>query len=137
MRFELYSLICQKCGARNAPDQKNCVKCQGPVRQIRRCPGCQKENPPNAFVCLYCYRILKSKPQTSFINFYVPWTVSVLVVCLAFGWASFNLFKGWVDVVSAQLEQRTQEDLAYSNQRKSLQARRLALEKNLDVDDQF
>lgn len=124
MRFELYSLICQKCGARNSPLLRNCAKCGGSVRQLRRCTNCQTENPPNAYVCLHCYRVLKSKLQTKFIHFYIPWPVSFLVLFISLGWVSYNFLKGWVELVSAQMELRTQEELNNTFQRRGLMARK-------------
>ncbi len=124
MRFELYSLVCQSCAARNAPDRKTCVGCGGEVRPIRRCPGCQTENPPNAYICVKCYRKLKTNPPTSFVHFHIPWPASVLVICLSLGWFGVNLFKGWIDFVSTQVELRTQEERALVFQKKQFENRR-------------
>jgi len=67
---------------------------------------------------------LKTNPPTSFVHFHIPWPASVLVICLSLGWFGVNLFKGWIDFVSTQVELRTQEERALVFQKKQFENRR-------------
>ena len=104
MRYELYSLKCLNCGARNAPSLQRCSGCRGELAPIRRCNLCQNENPPNAYVCLTCYTVLKQKPQVGILHCQLPWTVPLLVIVVLLGWLGLVMGKHWLDYTEAQIE---------------------------------
>jgi ribosomal protein L40E len=104
MRYELYSLKCDACGARNAPTLKRCAGCGGNLSSIRRCSKCQEENPPNAFVCLRCYTPLREKPRVGVMHWHIPWSVSVITLVVVVGWTGFSLAQHWFEYAEAQIE---------------------------------
>jgi hypothetical protein len=71
---------------------------------MRRCARCQAENPPNAYVCLTCYTVLRQKPSVGFMHWQMPWGVSCIVIVVAIGWISFSLLEQWFAYAEAQIE---------------------------------
>ncbi len=104
MRYELYSLRCDQCGARNAPTLSRCAGCKGSLHAIRRCARCQEENPPNAFACVKCYAVLREKPRVGVLHWRLPWSVSFLAIFIVMGWTLFSLAKHWFEYAEAQIE---------------------------------
>ncbi len=104
MRYELYSLACKDCAARNEPTAKKCVGCGGALAFFRRCSRCQQENPPNAYVCLKCYSVLQQKPSVGMLHWHIPWTVSFVVLTVVVGYVAFSLAKQWFAYTEAQIE---------------------------------
>lgn len=104
MRYELYSLRCDDCGAANAPTLKRCAGCRGELKAIRRCARCQEENPPNAFVCIKCYSMLREKPRVGFLHYHIPWSVSAIALTVVVGWIVFSLADQWFAYAEAQID---------------------------------
>jgi ribosomal protein L40E len=104
MRYELYSLRCEACGAPNAPTLKRCAGCGGELKAVRRCARCQEENPPNAFVCIKCYSMLREKPRVGLLHYHIPWSVTVIALTVLVGGTVFSLIKQWVAYAEAQIE---------------------------------
>lgn len=126
MRYELYSLQCERCRARNAPDKTKCTACNGPLVSIRRCPSCQAENPPNAYICITCYRVFKQNPNVGFLHCQMPWGVSVLLLTVTFGWFGYKIFEGWMNYAQAQVESSVVNDQLLEIQRRELTGQREA-----------
>ncbi|MCB4756543.1 MAG: hypothetical protein LHV69_05870 [Elusimicrobia bacterium] len=128
-RYELYSLRCTRCDARNSPVAARCSKCGAPVVQWRRCHFCQFENPPNACLCLTCYHVLKGKPQTGLLHMQLPWGVPVVVLTVVFGWFGLQLARSWFAYAEAQVERSVVSDQYLALQRMEWKAKQRGAEK--------
>jgi hypothetical protein len=104
VRYELYSLYCPACKAENKPGTKKCIGCDSPLTSNRHCQFCKKENPINAYVCIYCYRIMREKPRVGVWHYHMPWSVSVIVISLAAGSLAYMVARGIYNALDSHIE---------------------------------
>jgi ribosomal protein L40E len=136
MRYELYSLQCNQCGSRNAPDKGRCAGCGGVLSHIRRCSYCQAENPPNAYVCLRCYKVLREKPKVGVLHWRIPWWLSAPVLVGSMIWVIFALGHQWSSYAQAQIENNASTVQYLEMQHREMESRQDDKNKTSEVLDE-
>src|SRR5689334_16406121 len=74
---------------------------KGPVSLV--CHNCGKENPPKAYCCLSCFKVLRPKEDIpwwrTYIRLSTPTMIGIFIVALGGIW----FFKQWIEGIEAQV----------------------------------
>jgi ribosomal protein L40E len=68
-----------------------------------RCHQCGADNPPKAYCCLSCFKVLRPKAKVPWWRMYIRTSTPMAVTLLVIACAGLYVFKRWVDNVEAQV----------------------------------
>lgn len=72
-------------------------------KNLVECIHCGAENPPTAYCCLSCFKVLKSQPKTNFWRVRIEPTVTALAVIAAVTITLAVLLKHWMENIDAEV----------------------------------
>jgi ribosomal protein L40E len=77
-------------------------------KDLQQCIHCGAENPPTAYCCLSCFKILREKHKVPFWRMRIEPTWSALAIVTAVLIAVVVLLKHWMEDIDAQVTMNLQ-----------------------------
>lgn len=67
------------------------------------CPHCRAENPPRAYCCITCFKVMYGKPKLSFWETRIPSSAFFLAVLFAITGSGYVVMQRWLKAMETQI----------------------------------